>query len=445
MGGFSNLGCQLRRNKSSTWKVIKMDNFLIQTFSIKNHPICKLKEKFRVQYVMGLGEFMCYISKKDNRASLVFKVWARSIVENVPASYWQCSERFVLIKNALSIKRDGLRLFTMRRSFFFDCLYLASKMDSKNKPIVFNFLKEHVRGIFARKVLMDIYNNWGYPSLQKIPYQLMAHWRTVNDFQNKPMKRILVVATVSAGKSTLINALAGFRINEVKTTVCTNSISYLYNKPVSDGIVTKGIDNRYRFRYDVEAMDRGKFTEAALHFNSTLSDCRICLIDTPGANYSADTTHGEMTRKAIASNNYDAVIFVVNSTQFNTVDEANLRDFVLKHTKKPIVFAINKLDCYNPEDDSIQETINKLSNLIGQRKKQCSIVPISAYYALLLKIPQNKMNKQEQIQLNRLSQLFQYDYYDMTNYFQAKGKQTRTKKEIDKTGITMLEEVIMKI
>lgn len=422
-----------------------MDNFLIQTFSIKNHPICELKEKFRVQYVMGLGEFMCYMSKKDNRVSLVFKVWARSIVENVPASYWQCSKKYVLIKKALSIKRDGLRLFTMRRSFFFDCLYLVSKMDSKARPTAFNFLMEHAHGIFARKILKNIYNNWGYPSPQKIPSQLMSHWRIDIDFQKKPLKRILVVATMSAGKSTLINALAGFRVNEVKTTVCTNSISYLYNKPASDGIITKGIDNRYRYRYDVETVDRGIFTEAALHFNSTLSDCRICLIDTPGSNYSADTTHGEMTRKAIASNNYDAIIFVVNSTQFNIVDEANLREYVLKHTKKPIVFAINQLDYYSPEDDSIQETINELSNLIAQRKKQCAIVPISAYYALLLKIPQNKMSKQEQIQLNSLKQLFQYDYYDMTNYSQRKNKQTRPKKEIDKTGITELEEIIRDI
>lgn len=419
-----------------------MDEFLTHTFSIQNHPICELKEQFRIQYVMGLGEFMCYMSKKDSRASLVFKVWSNSIVTEMPSFCWQYNEDCNRIRKALSLKRDGIRFFTMRREFFFDCFYLVSKINPKFVSFAYTFLYEHVRDVIAKRVLKNIFDNWGKPTLQKIPAQLIAHQRKDEEFQKKPLKRVLVVATMSAGKSTLINALVGFRVNKTSTTVCTNRISYLYNKPASDGIIIRRTDNSYMYRYDVEAKDKGEFAEAALHYNSSLSNSKICLIDSPGSNYSADTTHGEMTRKMIASNHYDAIVFVVNSTQFNTIDEASLREYVIQHTKKPIVFVINQLDCFNPEDDSVQEIMEKLDKLLYNKVKHYEIVPLSAYYALLIKLGVKELTKQEQIQKERFKHLFQYDYYDLPKYYRGELCLPNSKEEIEKTGITVLEKVL---
>lgn len=422
-----------------------MDSFILNTFSIKDHPIRDLKDKFKTQYVMGLGEFMCYMSKKDSRASLVFKVWSNSIIRETPSSYWQYDEECNRIRKSLSLKRDGIRFFTMRREFFFDCLYLASKINQKFVSFAYEFLYEHVRDIIAKRVLKNIYENWNYPTLLKVPTQLIAHKRMDDIFQRMPLKGVLVVATMSAGKSTLINAIVGYRVNKTRTTVCTNNISYLYNKPFFDGIIARRMDNRYLYRYDIEAKDKGEFTEAALHFNSTLSNSKICLIDTPGSNYNADITHGEMTRKIIASNNYDVVVFVVNSTQFNTVDEASLREYVIKHTKKPIIFAINQLDCFNPEDDSVQEIIGKLDKMLHDKVKKYEIVPISAYYALLLKLDAKKLSRQEQIQMEGLRKLFGYDYYNLPKYCNISTKRDVRDKELAKTGITLLENVIQNI
>lgn len=419
-----------------------MDGFLTHTFSIKNHPICEFKEQFKMQYVMGLGEFMCYMSKYDKRASLVFKVWVNSIADTLPEAYWQCTEEFLRIRKAVSLKRDGFRFFTMRRVFFFDCFYLVSKIDSKLFEEAHTFLYEHVKDFFARRILQDVYNNYGKDTIAKIPSQLVEHQKVDEEFHKKPLKQILVVATVSAGKSTLINALMGYRVNEVKTTACTNKLRYLYNKPINDGVIAKRSDGRYMYRYDIESLEKGVADEIALHFNSTLGDYRICFIDTPGTNYCGDKNHGEITRKAIASNSYDAIIFVVNSLQFNTDDEASLHEFVISKTKKPIIFVLNQLDCFNPEDDSIQATMNGLAEIVKQRGGIQEIVPLSAYYALLLKIGKNRLTKQEQIQKERLQYLFQYDYYNLPQYYRGNYYSTNSKKEIEKTGITVLENVI---
>ena len=252
-----------------------------------------------------------------------------------------------------------------------------------------------------------------------------------------------VVATMSSGKSTLINALVGYRINAVKNTACTNKLCYLYNKPSADGVIVKREDGRFLYSCAIESPQKGEFYEAGLHFNSFLSECRICFIDTPGTNYSGNKSHGEITRKAIVSNNYDAVIFVVNSLQFNTEDEATLRDYVLKHTQKPIIFVLNQLDRFNPEDDSIRDTLDGLAKLVRTKKKTYQVTPLSAYYALLLKLSTNncKLSRQEKIQMDSLKYQFQYDYYNLAKYCQDSNTNWNNS-EITKTGITILESLI---
>ena len=166
-----------------------MDNFLTHTFSIKNHPICKLKEKFKIQYVMGLGEFMCYMSQKDVRAKLVFEVWARSIIHTLPVSCWQCTKNYSQIKTATSLKRDGFRFFSMRRIFVFDCFYLASTLNTELVTCTYSFLHENVRDIISRQILKDVYANWGKATQKKIPTELLKHQKDNETFNRKPLKK----------------------------------------------------------------------------------------------------------------------------------------------------------------------------------------------------------------------------------------------------------------
>lgn len=423
-----------------------MDNFLTHIFSIKNHPICELKEKFKVQYVMGLGEFMYCMSKKDGRAKLVYEIWAHSIVKNLPSSYWQSTSNCSQIRKALSLKRDGFRFFSMRRVFFYDCFYLVFTLNPELLESTFIFLHEQVRDIISSQILKDVYNNWGKSSLKKIPCQLLAHKKESESFHRKPLKRILVVATMSAGKSTLINALMGYRINAVKTTACTNKLCYLYNKPSADGIIVKYENGGYLYSDNIEFSKKEDFVEAGLHFNSSFFDRRICLIDTPGTNYSEDKSHGDITKKAISSNNYEAIIFVINALQFNTNDEASLIDYTINHTAKPIIFVINQLDYFNKKHDSILSIIWKLRMTIKSKGRNCQIVPMSAYYALLLKISDNFLDKREKIQKDELKKLFKDSYYCMPSYYYSNDRKVDcSNDELAKTGIIILENIIKNI
>ena len=396
---------------------------------------------------MGLGEFMCYMSKKDSRASLVYKVWASSITSPIPSSYWQCTSNFCQIKKAVSLKRDGFIFFTMRRPFFFDCFYLVSKLNSKLLGDAYMLLYDYVKDIIARCILKDIYFNWNLPTQSKIPQQLIAHRVFDQDFHKKPLKRILVVATMSAGKSTLINALTGYRVNETRATACTQKLCYLYNKPFNDGGTAKLTNGRYIYKNDVETLQKDDAVEIALHFNSTLSNSRICFIDTPGTNYSGDKCHGEITLKAIASNNYDGIIFVSNALYFDTEDERALLDYTISHTKKQVIFVLNQLDGFNPRHDSIKETYREFETILNTKRANPVIVPLSGYYSFLLRIGmRNKLDEVEIDDLQKLKKRFQKDFYCLPTYHLNNTMDTNIQdRELYKSGITLLERIIKNV
>ena len=421
-----------------------MKNLLTYTLNIPNHPIRELKEKFRTQYVMGLGEFMYYISRRDKRAKLVFEAWAKSIVTDLPTACWRTTNDYINLRNTITLKRDGLRFFSMRRIFFFDCLYLSSILDAKLVKTAYEFLYKYIRNFITRRVLNNIYTHWNSKKIDKIPIQLLNHRRINEDFQKKPLKKILVVATMNAGKSTLINALIGHRVNAVKTTACTNKLCYTYNKPCDDGITIRYENGELHYRNNKTCItENSNFVETGLHFNSSLAGSNICLIDTPGVNNSENITHGEITRKAINDNNYDAIIYVENCQQFNTDDDANIRNYVLSHTNKPVIFVLNQLDSFNPSDDSISDTIEQIFEITKKNAKSI-VVPISAYYALLLRVGKENMDGYDEIQYNHLKKLFQLTYYNLPKYMSCSVKYNNTD-EISKTGITTLESLIKKI
>lgn len=200
------------------------------------------------------------------------------------------------------------------------------------------FLLDKVCGPFTKRTLQNIYKYYlGEVEVFNISDILKRHRRLNCKFHNKRLKRVLVVATMNAGKSTLINAITGYRINKTQATACTSHLSYIYNKPHADGLIMQLPDYKITYCNSITSPNLMDYLHASLNFHSTLNGERICFIDTPGVNYSRDLSHGEITRNAVKENNYDMLLFVSNCRYFGTNDEDAIIDYILMHLKSATI------------------------------------------------------------------------------------------------------------
>lgn len=419
-----------------------MDKYLTQTFYIKSHPIRSVADRFKTQYILGLGEFLCYITQNDYKTKLVYEIWSYSITDRIISDSWRYTENFDSVKNALCFKRDGLTFFTMRQSFLFDCLYMLEKSKKELLPNAYTFLIDKICGFLTRGTLNITFDYFQGKNIgDKIPDVLKCHRKLDLDFQKKKLKRILIVSTMSSGKSTLINAITGYRLNRMKSTACTNKLCYIFNKPNEDGLAIGIGENKVGYITDKNSINSDQFDFAALKFNSYLSNEHICFIDTPGVNNSNDSTHGDVTKSAISKNDYEILLFISNSQYFDINDENEILDYTINHTKRPIIFVLNQLDSFSPEDDSIEETMTTFDKILRSKNIHPTIIPISAKVAMLSKFSKNQMTKIEKIEYNNYKERFQDRYYDLASYYDPKRSSNKND-FFSMSGVNILEKML---
>ena len=423
-----------------------MNKILNRICSIDNHPIAKLDEKFRIQYVTGLVACMYSIFNGSDIAKMITFAWVNSIYATHKNLNLLWKTDVEAVKKAISLNRKGIKFFYMRDSFFFDIFYLAqaSLLEESNLDKISEYLRQNVCGFFSKKSLNKILVAYkqNLSSIDGVSSAQINHRNTNNKFLSGTEKRILVVANVSAGKSTLINALVGYRLNRTKTTACTDKVVYIHNKCSDDGITSKRNNGTYTYSCNINKGNSDSLIEAAFPFKSTLGKEHICFIDTPGINNADNSIHKQITEDIIKKGEYDVVLYVSNCQYFGTNDEHNLLKFLKDNVKKPILFVLNQLDVFNPEDDSIHKMLNDYkSDLIKFGFKDPVVIPVSAYASFLVRLDSSCLTKTELMKKNNLIELFNDEYYNLPQYI----GQGISPEILDKTGIKILENKIITI
>ena len=74
-----------------------MDKILDRICSIKNHPVARLDEKFRMIYVEGLVACMYSISGGNNTSKMLTLAWVNSICPQIISidDIWKANNDFV--------------------------------------------------------------------------------------------------------------------------------------------------------------------------------------------------------------------------------------------------------------------------------------------------------------------------------------------------------------
>lgn len=279
----------------------------------------------------------------------------------------------------------------------------------------------------------------------KLPEELKNHRYITQNFVNKKLKRVLVVATMSAGKSTLVNALVGRRVNQVKATACTSILHYIYNKPSREGAMASYIGNKLVYTVDSYTLASESVHSIGINFATSLSNSRICLIDTPGVNYSGNKAHGELTKNAIKKNNYDLLIVVLNGQQLAIEDERDLVHFIGKYCKQKVIGVLNQCDTYKPSQDSIEEALMTGKNMMKEAGiKNPIVLPISAYGAFLSRQSAefgSKMDEDDAFDYELISKKLNKPYYNFPSYLPGIARDN-SGGILDRTGVPYLERLI---
>ena len=212
---------------------------------------------------------------------------------------------------------------------------------------------------------------------------------------------INVIATMSSGKSTLINALLGKRLMPSKNEACTATITEIldndreiFTAHVYDenGEVLHDIpDLTYDIMSDLNEDEAVYKIEA--EGNIPFLDARstaLMLVDTPGPNNAQNQAHKNTTFRAINNDSNNLILYVLNGTQLHTNDDASLLSYVAEQIKKGgkqvrdrFLFVINKMDSFNPEEEDIGRAIQASRRYLASYGiEDPQIFPCSAYTAL---------------------------------------------------------------
>lgn len=242
-----------------------------------------------------------------------------------------------------------------------------------------------------------------------------------NDFE------IAVVATMSSGKSTLINAMLGQELLPVRNEATTATLSYIHDDDEA---------KQFRCKYfDSNGISK-EFNPVTLeHMNKLNDNCipeihlygdivgissqrlKLVLTDTPGPNNSNNDEHKRHTFKLIKDSKYKPMIlYVLNATQLKITDDNNLLNQIAeamgeggRQTSDRFIFVLNKADEFDFEKELITDTIESAKRYLDEKHgiKNPKIFPCSAYFAKIIRqyLSEKNFTKKEECDLRSYIQL----------------------------------------
>lgn len=289
--------------------------------------------------------------------------------------------------------------------------------------------------------------------------------------------KIAVVATMSSGKSTFINALMGTEILSSQNQACTSKVipildndsakdfkAYIeYSNGKKDIVNLKGNDvvDSFNEKNEIkEILIEGDIKAIRNHSRATV------IIDTPGTNFSGDSTHQEETYKLLDKLEDGLILYVINATQFGINDDLELMLHIREKIMKPenklkILFVVNKIDEFDLQKEDIEETMNSIYEYIEENGiKNPTVVPVSALAAKLFRqaINGEKLTRREKREFENYYDLFKSNDYSLNKFAYMDSEKNKTieingeifseydvLKAINNTGINLVENIINKL
>lgn len=223
-------------------------------------------------------------------------------------------------------------------------------------------------------------------------------------FSRKKPYKIMVTATMSAGKSTFINALVGEKIASTKNLACTGRLHYIYSKPSDDSLIGLWdrqviLDAQNNILNESEELQE-RISYESVYYKGKLNGKHCMIIDTPGVNSAEYQKHGECTNTAIKDGAYDALVFLINYEHIGTDDEIAHLSFIKQNVDSsiPLVFCINKVDSKKRDDLTLEEKMQDIKSYLQEQGfPDATIFLVSSRAAFLYRM-RDKLNNEDDIE-----------------------------------------------
>ncbi|EMI5490053.1 dynamin family protein [Providencia stuartii] len=240
---------------------------------------------------------------------------------------------------------------------------------------------------------------------------------------------LYVVATMSSGKSTLINAMLGQDLLPAANEATTATIAQITDdKTVGSQFMGRRIDADSSVSEEVEVTSE-LLKEWNMLSNTRQIDLRgdivsmqerenvrLVLTDTPGPNNSQDEDHERVTMSFIQdSYRNPLILYVLNASQLGINDDQNLLRLVAqtmarggKQSKDRFIFAVNKMDNFDPENgENVSAALERVkAYLENNGVPNPQVYPISANLTRLLRKNPDDLTRKERGDLNTMTELF---------------------------------------
>ncbi|MFA9558146.1 dynamin family protein [Evansella sp. AB-rgal1] len=242
-----------------------------------------------------------------------------------------------------------------------------------------------------------------FRDIQKGPFEELKQKDLENAFKLASTSdfEVNVIATMSAGKSTLINALLRQKLMPAMQEACTATITKIRDKE-SDNFTAKVynldgelVDVKPNVTYEMMQQINSTPTVSNIDVEGNIpfvssDDVSLVLVDTPGPNNSRDLQHKTATYRMLSESSKNVVLYLLNATQLAVNDDNDLLNHVAdsmrvggKQSKDRFIFVVNKLDDYKRGEDSVEGSINKVRKYLEDKGiMDPNIFPAAALPAL---------------------------------------------------------------
>lgn len=423
--------------------------YFTSSLVLDNHPMKFAKRKRKLQYYIVLEYFIKQFEMTEY-TDFRLKQYKDTLIKKIKNPNLIKSKLDELVSSLLN---GRLKPFGKKYRYWIMCDIALILLDEIDIQKAADLVKSHLtqrRKVHIDKVLLALRDE---KVTIDFAHNLIKQYRENYEFFKKKELRFIVTANMSAGKSTLINALIGKPIARTSQEVCTGNICYIYNKPFEDDYIS--LENS-KLNMNAKMSDITNFqwkttTNIASYCRFLKDDKkRVCIIDTPGVNSALNRNHGKITYEALINEKYDKLIYVLNANKLGTDEEiSHLKWIFQKIPVDKIIFVINKIDNFKCVDDSIQASIEGVRNdLLEIGYKNPKIYPLSAYFALLTKLKHNGelLTEDEEDEYILYTKKFSKPVYDLSKYYDDIQSDIKDNEYITiskKCGIYGLEKILL--